>query len=127
MTHSLWLPDLPLWTTNAERSKALWWHRAQTADARRQAAFMASSARAAGHLTPVTDVQVIEAEPFQPRHPLADCGAHYPAVKAVIDGLVDARVLPADTPAVVPAILMRAPRLARESPDGRPGLLITLG
>ena len=35
----------------------------------------------------------IVARPIQARAPLADPGAHAPVVKAIIDGLVDARVL----------------------------------
>jgi hypothetical protein len=43
------------------------------------------------------------------RHPVADTGACYPAVKAAIDGLVDAGVLPGDTGTHVPSITFLAP------------------
>lgn len=40
-----------------------------------------------------------------------DCGACYPAVKAAIDGIVDAGVLVDDTPEYVRSIRMNAPVL----------------
>lgn len=40
-----------------------------------------------------------------------DCGACYPAVKAAIDGMVDAGVIPDDTPFFLAGILMHAPVL----------------
>jgi len=43
------------------------------------------------------------------RAPVADTGACYPAVKAAIDGLVDARVLPGDTGDHLTAITFLAP------------------
>jgi hypothetical protein len=39
--------------------------------------------------------------PVKVRGPLADPGAHAPTAKMVVDGLVDARVLPGDTGAYV--------------------------
>jgi hypothetical protein len=38
-----------------------------------------------------------------------DCGAAYPAVKAAIDGLVDAGVIPDDTPEYLGSIIMNSP------------------
>lgn len=43
------------------------------------------------------------------RAPVADTGACFPAVKAAIDGLVDAGVLPGDTGEFVPSIRFLAP------------------
>jgi hypothetical protein len=43
------------------------------------------------------------------RKPLPDTGANYTAVKAAIDGLVDAGLLPDDTPEHVRSITMLAP------------------
>ncbi len=40
-----------------------------------------------------------------------DCGACYPTVKAIIDGIVDAGVLVDDTPEYVASIRMHAPVL----------------
>ena len=65
------------------------------------------------------------------RHPVADTGACFPAVKAAIDGLVDAGVLPGDTGQFVPSITFLAPvRIGKDQvetltlvlePDPRPG------
>ncbi len=44
-----------------------------------------------------------------------DCGACYPAVKAIIDGIVDAGVLVDDTPEYVASIRMDAPVLGARS------------
>jgi hypothetical protein len=46
---------------------------------------------------------------FKMRHPLPDAGNNYPAVKAAIDGLVDARLIPHDGPKTVLSITMNAP------------------
>ena len=64
------------------------------------------------------------------RHPVADTGACFPAVKAAIDGLVDAGVLPGDTGQFVPSITFLAPvRVGKDQvetltlvlePDDRP-------
>jgi crossover junction endodeoxyribonuclease RusA len=43
------------------------------------------------------------------RHPLPDTGNIYPAVKAALDGLIDAGVLPDDSAKHVLSITMRAP------------------
>lgn len=43
------------------------------------------------------------------RPPLPDVGAAFPTAKAAIDGLVDARVVPDDTPAYVRALIFVAP------------------
>jgi hypothetical protein len=49
------------------------------------------------------------------RAPVADTGACYPAVKAAIDGLVDAGVLPGDTGLHVASITFLAPvRVAKD-------------
>lgn len=44
------------------------------------------------------------------RKPLADTGNAYGSVKAAIDGLVDAGVLPGDGPNVIMRLCMNAPR-----------------
>lgn len=51
----------------------------------------------------------IVAQPWQKRGPLADHGNHYPTIKAALDGLVDARVVPNDTPDLV-HLELRAPK-----------------
>lgn len=51
----------------------------------------------------------VVAQPWQKRGPLADHGNHYPTIKAAIDGLVDAHVVPNDTPDLV-ELVIRAPQ-----------------
>ena len=45
------------------------------------------------------------------KKPLADCGNGLPSIKAAIDGLIDAGVLPDDSPEFVRSILLLAPRV----------------
>jgi len=52
---------------------------------------------------------------------LPDCGAPILAAKAVVDGLVDAGILPGDGPDVVTLLAFRAPVVC-----GRHGLRLTL-
>lgn len=49
------------------------------------------------NMKPMTRVH-ITADIEQKGSVLADAGAHFPSVKAIIDGLVDAKVLPGDGP-----------------------------
>ncbi|HVX20906.1 MAG TPA: hypothetical protein VHB02_06145 [Acidimicrobiales bacterium] len=58
----------------------------------------------------------------QQRGPLADPGAHYPVVKAVVDGLVDAGVLLGDTGQYVRLITQSAPI---KGPWNLVGLMLT--
>jgi hypothetical protein len=95
-------------TLNAERSGNLFAHRAETKAWRASAAWCA---RAEG-FHPITVPVVIEAITYTVP-PLADPGNHYPAVKATIDGLVDAGLLAQDRGAQIRAIIMLAPRKAR--------------
>lgn len=80
------------WTTNSERR----WHYHKRAQVVRDArARWAWRALAAG--IPRLDRVVIEAQPLaMDRRWKPDVAACYPSVKAAIDGLVDARVLPDD-------------------------------
>jgi hypothetical protein len=48
------------------------------------------------------------------KHPIQDTGNCYGSVKAALDGLVDAGVLPDDTPAHVLSIKFNAPRKAQK-------------
>lgn len=50
---------------------------------------------------------VIDVESWQ-HHPLPDTGNIYPAVKAAIDGIVDARIIPGDGPRQVVALTIHA-------------------
>lgn len=54
----------------------------------------------------------VTATPLQAnRRHLTDCGAVLPAVKGVIDGCVDAGLLPSDGPDVVVRLIFEAPRV----------------
>lgn len=57
----------------------------------------------------------IECWPSQKRGVLADTGSHFPVLKACVDGLVDAGVLPDDRGAEVASVTMHAPV---RGPDG---------
>jgi hypothetical protein len=58
------------------------------------------------------------------KKPLADTGNAYGSVKAAIDGLVDAGVLPGDGPAEIMRLCMNAPRPPRKGE--RESLTVTL-
>jgi hypothetical protein len=82
-----------------------WQHRRQT-EAIRQAACLA--AKIETH-PPFTAPVTISAWPrtFTGK---GDAGAHYPVVKAAVDGLVDAGVLPDDSPQWVRCVIQYLPR-----------------
>lgn len=69
-----------------------------------------------------TSVEVVV--DIQMRRPLADTGNAYGSVKAAIDGLVDAGILPGDGPTVILSIRMNAPRPAPK--NGTEFLTVTL-
>lgn len=101
------------WTTNAERT----WHFHKRArmvrDCRERFAWLAIESRVP-HLQRVN----VQAVPLTAnRRGLQDVGACYPAVKAAIDGLVDAGVLIDDDPTHVRSIQFFAPQVI-----GRHGL-----
>jgi hypothetical protein len=90
---------------NAERS-AHWRKRhALTASWREQAAILARR-----DLKPIVDRPIIvEAFPIQ-KGRLPDAGNAYPTVKAIVDGIVDAGIIPDDDPDSVASIVLQAPR-----------------
>ena len=95
------------WTANAERQ----WHhmkRASTVrDARERWGWLA---KAAGipHIETIT----ITATPLRKnRASMPDVAACYPAVKAAIDGLVDAGIIDDDNPHHVKAVTFTAPQI----------------
>lgn len=91
------------WTVNAQRNH----HHMKTA---KLVKMWRAHARAAAHQWEPADGQVdIVAETWLTGRRSQDCGAMYPAVKAIIDGIVDAGILPDDTPAYVRSIKMYAP------------------
>jgi crossover junction endodeoxyribonuclease RusA len=80
------------WTTNAER-KGNRWERAELVKVWRSAfQILAKSER----IPPMTWMSVT-VEPHQKGGRLQDVGACHPSVKAAIDGMVDAGVLPDDS------------------------------
>jgi len=102
-----------LWTLNAERSDHYAVHRKRTRGWREVAAFTALAAK-----LPRLEWCTVHAIPYQPRGVLADVGSHFPALKATIDGIVDAGLLENDTPEFVRAITMMAPRRDKLEPEG---------
>jgi hypothetical protein len=95
------------WTINAERRGQTHWTRTRALTAEWREHFWALGLQSRLRLTAAhVEVEVVM------RAPLADTGACYGSVKAAIDGLVDARVLPGDGPEVVLSITMLAPRKA---------------
>ena len=96
------------WTANAERG----WHhykRAQVVrDARERWAWLAKIE----HIPALARIS-IEATPLRVNaRSMPDVAACYPAVKAAIDGLVDAGVVEDDNPFHVTRITFRAPEVA---------------
>lgn len=88
------------WTANAERR----WHyqkrATMVADARQRFFYLAKQAR-----IPALDACTITAVPCSKnRRSLADVAACYPTVKAAIDGIVDAGIIPDDDPAHLQAV-----------------------
>jgi hypothetical protein len=109
-----------LWTTNSERRI----HYHQRAKLVAEARFAAKIQAKVDHLeAPELPVEVV-CTPVQPRGVLADPGAHAGVVKAIVDGLRDARVLPDDTGAQIVRVIHLAPRRAKAG-EGE-GVEITL-
>ena len=106
--HRLSVPA-PLLTTNRERSGH--WH--TRADVVRQTRESAHWLAKAASLPKVDKVRV-EFFPYQAKGRLADAGAHLPTAKAVLDGIVDAGVLPDDNPKHVLSLVMHAPQRAKQ-------------
>ncbi len=93
------------WTANAQRS---WHHHQRARTVRRWRQAFALQAREAK--LPHLDVVEITATPYlATRRSQQDVGACFPAAKAAIDGLVDAHVIPDDTPDHVITLTFRAP------------------
>lgn len=84
---------LPTWGMNLERSEHWRVHRARTREYRTTACLLARAAR-----IPTLDRVAIEITPIGPSRTGDVAFGCAPAAKAAIDGLVDARVLPDDTP-----------------------------
>lgn len=119
------MSDLPLrftleypsrpWTTNAER-RGNRYQRAALVKEWREAFFWLTKQANVPRLDAIT----ITAEPWQAKGILADTAACNPAVKAAIDGIVDAGVVPDDTSAHVHRITFLPTR------KGKDALVITI-
>lgn len=109
-----WTGERP-WSLNDERA-GHWRARAERTKRWRHA--FAILARAEGRELELEVPVVIEATPLGVR---GDAGNHLPAVKAAVDGLVDAGWLADDSPRYVAALLLRAPE-----PSSSPGLRIAV-
>jgi len=93
------------WTANAERT----WHFQKRArvvrEWRERFAWLARGDR----IPPLQRISVAAVPLVMNRRSLPDVGACFPAVKAAVDGLVDAGVIPDDSPQYVHSICFYAP------------------
>lgn len=100
-----------MWTANKERT-IHHYTRAKKVKEWRTAACTAAKARRLPHM------EAIEVR-FTPhrvdKRGMADTGGHFPVVKAIIDGLVDAGVLTGDGPDTVRRLVFEAPVVSGES------------
>ena len=98
------------WTTNAERAGNRWERAKLTKEWRTGFLLLAKSEK----IPPMAWITVT-VEPHQKGGRLQDVGACNPAVKAAIDGLVDAGVLPDDSPEFVRSLIFLPPKKDRNS------------
>jgi hypothetical protein len=99
------------WTLNEERAGHRYQRASRTKKWRRVFCDLAKSAA-----TPCLTNCTVTATPYQLRGRMQDVAACVPAVKAAIDGLVDAGVLVDDSPKYLHAIVFNQPR------KGKPAL-----
>lgn len=104
-------------TLNVERSGHWRTHRQRTRATRDTVAILARAQK-----IPSLDRVAIDATPILRDRRTQDVGACFPTAKAAIDGLVDAGVLPDDTPLYVVRLTFHAPELAA----GRDALRLTI-
>jgi hypothetical protein len=98
------------WTTNSERAGNRW-ERAEKVKMWRSAfELLAKSER-----IPLMSWVSVVVEPHQKGGRLQDVGACNPAVKAAVDGIVDAGVLPDDGPAYMKSLIFLPPQNDRNS------------
>jgi crossover junction endodeoxyribonuclease RusA len=97
----------PLLTTNRERS-GHWHTRADIVRQTRESAYWLAKQM----WIPAMEKVIVEFYPHQAKGRLADAGAHLPSAKAALDGIVDAGVLPDDSPKYVVMMAMHAPQRA---------------
>jgi len=98
------------WTTNAERAGNRWERAKLTKEWREAFAWIAKS-----HGIPQMRWISVTVEPHQKTGRLQDVGACNPAVKAAIDGLVDAGIVIDDSPEYVKSLIFLPPKKDRNS------------
>jgi hypothetical protein len=108
-TWTLTLEQRP-WTTNSERAGNRW-QRADNVKTWRNAFCIL----ARNQKIPTLKQCDIIVEVYQKGGRLQDVAACNPAVKAAIDGLVDAKVMPDDSPAYLQSITFKAPQRGRNA------------
>ncbi|NCV84637.1 MAG: hypothetical protein EBW14_01855, partial [Oxalobacteraceae bacterium] len=98
------------WTTNAERAGNRWERASLTKEWREAFAWLAKSEQ-----LPAMRWISVTVQPYQQGGRLQDVGACNPAVKAAIDGLVDAGVLPDDSSEFVRSLIFLPPQKGKNS------------
>ena len=98
------------WTTNAERAGNRWERATLTKTWRQAFELLAKSEK----IPPMAWVS-ITVEPHQKGGRLQDVGACNPAVKAAIDGIVDAGILPDDSSQYVRSLIYLPPQKDKNS------------
>ena len=98
------------WTTNAERAGNRWERASLTKEWREAFAWLAKAEQ-----IPAMSWISVTVEPHQKGGRLQDVGACNPAVKAAIDGLVDAGILPDDSPEYVRSLIFLPPQRDKNS------------
>lgn len=102
-------PERP-WTTNAERASNRWDRAKKTKHWRNGFCLLARELN-----VPKLATCHIIAEPWlKNRSGIQDTGACHPAVKAAIDGIVDAGILEDDSPDILHTLVYRAPKIGRD-------------
>lgn len=107
--------DAKPWSLNQERTKHWAWRRERVEEWKSAFYWLAKDAR-----VPTLERITVSVDVEMPGNVQDTCNA-YPAVKAAIDGLVAAGVIPDDTPQHVVAITFTAPRHAK-----KPRLTLTI-
>lgn len=98
------------WTTNAERAGNRW-ERADLVKTWRSAFHVLAKSEQMPEMEWIT----VTVEPHQKGGRLQDVGACNPAVKAAVDGIVDAGVLPDDSPQYMKSLVFLPPQNDRNS------------
>jgi hypothetical protein len=100
-----------MWTLNKERTLHHF-ARAKKVKEWREAACVAAKAR---RIPKMKAIEVKFTPHREDKRGLADVGGHFPVVKAMIDGLVDAGILTGDGPDTVRRLIFEAPVISGES------------